>query len=54
VAGVDLSVVALLAEWQVAFREGRQGDVMNDLVGIFPELGAGGMTAAAVVKRASA
>jgi FlaA1/EpsC-like NDP-sugar epimerase len=54
VAGANVSVVALLGEWQVAFREGRQGDVMTALIGMFPELGPGAVTAPAALEPASA
>ncbi|CAN5652334.1 nucleoside-diphosphate sugar epimerase/dehydratase [soil metagenome] len=54
VAALNVSVVALLAEWQVAFREGRQADVLSSLVAMFPELNPGAMTAPAVLKRVSA
>jgi FlaA1/EpsC-like NDP-sugar epimerase len=53
-AALNVSVIALLAEWQVAFLEGRQADVLDALVGIFPELRSCGVRARAVLKRASA
>jgi FlaA1/EpsC-like NDP-sugar epimerase len=45
VAGADVSVVGLLAEWQVAFQEGRQADVLCTLLAMFPELRSGGVSA---------
>jgi FlaA1/EpsC-like NDP-sugar epimerase len=53
-AGANVSIVTLLAEWQVAFQEGRQGDVMTSLAAMFPQLDLGGMTAVRALKRVSA
>lgn len=54
-AALNVSVVTLLAEWQVAFREGRQADVLSTVVTMFPRLDPGGVTAPAVSwRRASA
>jgi FlaA1/EpsC-like NDP-sugar epimerase len=53
-AGLDASVVALLAGWQVAFREGRQADVMGSLTAMFPELDPGSVTVSSVSRQPSA
>jgi FlaA1/EpsC-like NDP-sugar epimerase len=54
VVALNISIVTMLAKWQVSFREERQWDVLADLIALFPELDPNGVRAPSPVGRTRA